>query len=155
MQTVCFEKSLFSSRIISFAHIPPEYWDNSLSFGKGIIPLQFRMNIRLVVSEGLSGSEKKKPKFFYCILFFTFITLNYGWYLAICSLSACLVLKQKYKNGIYFEVLVKIKIAIYCPQGSGTLRQQSLMMHWLCIECQSMPEYARVCQSMPEYARVC
>ena len=22
-----------------------------------------------------------------------------------------------------------IKIAIYCPQGSGTLRQQSLMMH--------------------------
>ena len=34
------------------------------------------------------------------------------------------------------------KIAIYCPQGSGTLRQQSLMMHWL---CQSMPEHARVC----------
>ena len=24
------------------------------------------------------------------------------------------------------------KIAIYCPRGSGTLRQQLLMMHWLC-----------------------
>ena len=65
-----------------------------------------------------------------------------------------------------------LKIAIPCPQGSGTLRQQLLMMHWLCqgipeyarvcqsmLEyarvCQSMPEYARVCQSMPEYARVC
>ena len=52
------------------------------------------------------------------------------------------------------------KIAIYCPQGSGTLRQQLLMMHWLIINdyarvCQSMPEYARICQRMPEYARVC
>ena len=53
------------------------------------------------------------------------------------------------------NVIITIKIAIYCPQGSGTLRQQSLMMHWLCIECKSMPEYARVCQGMPEYARVC
>ena len=29
-----------------------------------------------------------------------------------------------------------IKIAIYCPQGSGTLRQQLLMMHgiaWYCM----------------------
>ena len=56
----------------------------------------------------------------------------------------------------------KKKMAIYCPQGSGTLRQQLLMMHWLCHSmpeharvCQSMPEYARVCQSMPLYARVC
>ena len=45
-----------------------------------------------------------------------------------------------------------LKMAIYCPQGSDALRQQLLMMHWL---CQSMPEHARVCQSMPEYARVC
>ena len=70
------------------------------------------------------------------------------------------------------------KWPLYCPQGSGTLRQQLLMMHgiaWYCIlhhiapsctilhhlapSCtmlhQSLPEYARVFQSMPEYARVC
>ena len=53
-------------------------------------------------------------------------------------------------------------MAIYCPQGSGTLRQQLSMMHWLCQSMpeyarvyQSIQEYARVCQSMPEYARVC
>ena len=31
---------------------------------------------------------------------------------------------------------MEIKMAIYCPQGSGTLRQQLLMMHgiaWYCI----------------------
>ena len=27
------------------------------------------------------------------------------------------------------ETILWIKIAIYCPQGSGTLRQQLLMMH--------------------------
>ena len=26
-------------------------------------------------------------------------------------------------------IMIMIKMAIYCPQGSGTLRQQSLMMH--------------------------
>ena len=43
-------------------------------------------------------------------------------------------------------------MAKYCPQGSGTLRQQLLIMHWL---YQSMPEYARVYKSMQEHARVC
>ena len=33
-------------------------------------------------------------------------------------------IEEKVKNDWY-----KTKIAIYCPQGSGTLRQQSLMMH--------------------------
>ena len=47
------------------------------------------------------------------------------------------------------------KIDIYCPQGSGTLCQQLLMMHWLCSKSQNMTEYARLCQSMPECARVC
>ena len=28
-----------------------------------------------------------------------------------------------------YQVGLIIKIAIYCPQGSGTLRQQLLMMH--------------------------
>ena len=43
----------------------------------------------------------------------------------------------------------RLKLAIYCPQGSGTLCQHLLMMHWL---CQSMTEHARVWQNMPEYA---
>merc|ERR1711963_917359 len=46
-------------------------------------------------------------------------------------------------------ILLNPKIAINCPQGSGTLRQQYARV------CRSMPEYARVCQSMHEYARVC
>ena len=31
-------------------------------------------------------------------------------------------------------IMIKMitKMALYCPQGSGTLRQQLLMMHWLC-----------------------
>merc|ERR1711940_76035 len=53
------------------------------------------------------------------------------------------------RSGWLLELLTELKIAIYCPQGSGTLRQQYARV------CQSMPEYARVCQSMPEYARVC
>ena len=62
----------------------------------------------------------------------------------------------------------KIKMAIYCPQGGGTLRQQLSIMHgiaWFCMVlhhlalCCTMlhhvaPEYARVCHSMPEYAKV-
>ena len=59
-------------------------------------------------------------------------------------------------------MIVIEKMAIYCQQGSGTLRQQLLMMQWLCQSmreyarvCQSMPEYANVCQNMPMYARVC
>ena len=28
-----------------------------------------------------------------------------------------------------------IKMAIYCPQGSGTLRQQLLMMHGIALYC--------------------
>ena len=51
------------------------------------------------------------------------------------------------------------KIAIDCPQGSGTLRKQYPRVCQSMPEnvrvCQSMPEYARVCKSMPEYARVC
>ena len=73
-------------------------------------------------------------------------------------------------------------MALYCPQGSGTLRQQLLSVHgnvWYCIVLRGiewycmvlhviawycmvlhgitwyfmvLPEYARVCQSMLEYA---
>ena len=57
--------------------------------------------------------------------------------------------RKPFKLGPYRQ---KLKMVIYCPQGSGTLRQQLLMMHWL---CQSMPKHARECQSMPEYARLC
>ena len=65
----------------------------------------------------------------------------------------------------WLEEEIIIKMAIYCPRGSGMLRQQLLMIHWLCQSmpeqarvcqvCQSMQEYARVCQSMQEYVRVC
>merc|ERR1711954_411168 len=53
------------------------------------------------------------------------------------------------RSGWLLELLTELKIAIYCPQGSGTLRQEYARV------CQSMQEYARVCQSMPVYARVC
>ena len=73
-------------------------------------------------------------------------------------------------------------MAIYCPQGSGTRRQQLLSVHgivWYCMVLRGiewycmvlhviawycmvlhgitwyfmvLPEYARVCQSMLEYA---
>ena len=39
------------------------------------------------------------------------------------------------------------KMAIYCPQGSGTLRQQLLLMHgiaWYCIELHSIAWYSMV-----------
>ena len=75
-----------------------------------------------------------------------------------------------------------VKMALYCPQGSGTLRQQLLSVHgivcycivlrgiewycmvlhviaWYCMVLHGitwyfmvLPEYARVCQSMLEYA---
>ena len=32
-------------------------------------------------------------------------------------------------------MMMIIKIAIYCPQGSGTLRQQLLMMHGIAWYC--------------------
>ena len=50
-------------------------------------------------------------------------------YLTTLSIHNCLVLR------IIFDLLQStqskpvLKIAIYCPQGSGTLRQQLLMMH--------------------------
>ena len=40
-----------------------------------------------------------------------------------------------------------LKMAIYCPQGSGTLRQQLLMMHgiaWYCIVLHGIAWYCRV-----------
>ena len=63
------------------------------------------------------------------------------------------------QNAFQNKFLSSEKWPLYCPQGSGTLRQQLLMMHGIapcCTRvCHSMPEYARVCQSMQEYARVC
>ena len=38
-------------------------------------------------------------------------------------------LLQIYSNTSACSMTPSLKIAIYCPQGSGTLRQQSLMMH--------------------------
>ena len=61
----------------------------------------------------------------------------------------------------FLDHLTVIKMAIYCQQGSGTLRQHSavindaLIMPEYARACQSMPEYAIVCHSMPKYARVC
>ena len=62
-------------------------------------------------------------------------------------------LPPPFKKQSYLTDLMKM--AIYSPQGSGTLRLQLLMMHWLCSKCLSMPEYVRVGKSMPEYAKVC
>ena len=33
------------------------------------------------------------------------------------------------------EALREVKMAIYCPQGSGTLRQQLLIMHGIALYC--------------------
>merc|ERR1711978_620679 len=40
------------------------------------------------------------------------------------------------RSGWLLELLTELKMAIYCPQGSGTLRQQYTLL------CQSMQEYA-------------
>ena len=47
-----------------------------------------------------------------------------------------------------------LKIAIYCPQGSGTLRQHLLMMHgisWYCIVLHSIAWYCMVLHGSARY----
>ena len=58
--------------------------------------------------------------------------------------NSCDVYENEDNCRMIIMMIIMTKMAIYCPQGSGTLRQQLLMMHWL---CQSMPEYARVLSS--------
>ena len=51
----------------------------------------------------------------------------------------------------------QLKMAIYCPQGSGTLRQQLLMMHgiaWYCIVLHSIAWYCMVLQGIAWYCMV-
>ena len=45
------------------------------------------------------------------------------------------------------ELLTELKMAIYCPQGSGTLRQQLLMMYgiaWYCMVLRCIAWYCMV-----------
>ena len=48
-------------------------------------------------------------------------------------------------------------MAIYCPQGSGTLRQQLLMMHgiaWYCMVLQNIAWYYMVLHGIARYGTV-
>ena len=50
-----------------------------------------------------------------------------------------------------------IKMAMYCPQGSGTLRQQLLMMHgiaWYYIVLHGIPWYCKVLHGIACYYMV-
>ena len=50
------------------------------------------------------------------------------------------------------------KMALYCPQGNGTLRQQLLMMHdiaWYCIVLHSIAWYCMVLHGMHGVAWYC
>ena len=70
-----------------------------------------------MVSQVLSGSENMKRKF-YIISYLSPLNIELWMIFGnmyICSLSACLVLRQKYMNGNHFEVLVKItKLNLMC-----------------------------------------
>ena len=39
------------------------------------------------------------------------------------------------RSGWLLELLTELKIAIYCPQGSCTLRQQLTILHYLALSC--------------------
>ena len=47
---------------------------------------------------------------------------------------------------------ITIKMAIYCPQGSGTLRQQLLSMHdiaWYCMVSHCIAWYCMIFHDIP------
>ena len=55
------------------------------------------------------------------------------------------------------RMLCFLKMAIYCPQGSGTLRQHLLMMHgigWYCIVLHSIAWYCMVLHDIAWYCMV-
>ena len=50
------------------------------------------------------------------------------------TLIEMLSLELKFKSN-YKGMALIIKMALYCPQGSGTFRQQLLMMHGIALYC--------------------
>ena len=54
---------------------------------------------------------------------------------------------------IVWEIM--IKMALYCPQGSGTLRQQLLMMHGIAWHCNLLHGIACYCMVLHVIAWYC
>ena len=55
------------------------------------------------------------------------------------------LLEYKLSNGCREGVLDNVKMALYCPQSSGTLRQQLLMMHSIAWNCMVLHGIAWYC----------
>ena len=54
-------------------------------------------------------------------------------------------------------LVLKAKLALYCPQSSGTLRQQLLMMHgiaWYCMVLHGIALYCIVLHGIAWYCMV-
>ena len=56
---------------------------------------------------------------------------------------------------VFLFTLLKEKMAIYCPQGSGTLRQQLLSMHGIAWYCMVLHGIAWYCMALLGIAWYC
>merc|ERR1712240_514051 len=59
------------------------------------------------------------------------------------------------RSGWLLELLTELKMAMYCPQGSGTLRQQLLMMHGIALYCMVLHGILLYCDVLHGIARYC
>ena len=53
------------------------------------------------------------------------------------------------------KITLRIKMAIYCPQGSGTLRQQLLIIHGIALYCMVLHGIAWYCMVLHGIAGYC
>ena len=56
------------------------------------------------------------------------------------------------RSGWLLELLTELKMAMYCQQGSGLLRQQLLMMYGIAWYCIVLPGIARYCMVLHDNA---
>ena len=62
---------------------------------------------------------------------------------------------MKYLASVLFTAKSKSKIAIYCPQGSGTLRQQLTIRHYYTLSCTILQNLALSCTILHYLALSC
>ena len=74
-----------------------------------------------------------------------------GW--AMMTLEAWCSIQPKYEMTMFNDQL--LKMASYCPQGSGTLRQQLLMMHGIACYCMVLQGIALYCIEVHGIAWYC
>merc|ERR1711978_79756 len=74
-----------------------------------------------------------------------------------CDLKKWVLVLTSSWSGWLLELLTELKMAIYCPQGSGTLRQQLLMMHgigWYWMVLDGIGWYCTVLHGIARYRMV-